>query len=321
MTVIRAYPRIHIALIDLGNATSRRYGGCGFTLDWPPVEVSVSDGEAQLIAPGLEARARCEIDVALHGLREAYKLREAKTAVLRLPPQHVGFGTKTALVLSVLQSHSLHHRQSVPIEELQRLSGRGGASGVGIHSFFTGGLIVDAGQPATVDRDFRPSSFAKLHAIPPLVARHAIPLKWNVGLFLTAGRHWSGSSENDFFKQNTPLEARDVYLTMGAVFHGVLPAFATGDIKLLQKSLLEIHATGFKTRELNSQSSSVKSLYHALATCNKWAVGLSSMGPLVYVVAEGEREELEQQMNVMATATGTHFYGMARGRNEGFDAL
>src|SRR6187397_3143910 len=60
--------------------------------------------------------------------------------------EHVGLGTKTAVILGALQAAAIASGYKVSRAELQLLSGRGGASGVGIHAFFIGGLVIDAGH-------------------------------------------------------------------------------------------------------------------------------------------------------------------------------
>jgi hypothetical protein len=70
---------------------------------------------------------------------------------------------------------------------------------------------------------------------------------------------------------------------MAALYHGVLPAFLLGGYSALALALAEVHRLGFKARELGNWSTQ---LQMAVATLFKegFAAGLSSVGPLVYVI-------------------------------------
>src|ERR1035441_2452586 len=62
MIVIKAFPRVHISLLDLGDVTPRRYGGAGFSIDGNGLEVSAKSSK-QTLKIGLDllesGRASC----------------------------------------------------------------------------------------------------------------------------------------------------------------------------------------------------------------------------------------------------------------------
>jgi beta-ribofuranosylaminobenzene 5'-phosphate synthase len=56
-------------------------------------------------------------------------------------------GSKTALLLSMIEALSLLAGCDLSPSKLVELSGRGGTSGVGVSSYFSGGMIFDLGRP------------------------------------------------------------------------------------------------------------------------------------------------------------------------------
>src|SRR5206468_1073340 len=105
---------------------------------------------------------------------------------------------KTSLILSVLTGLNALMRLGLSQKRLQTLSGRGGASGVGVHAFFEGGIIWDAGHPAEPRSKYVPSSVPGTRAIPPLLARLRFPERWRVALMLPAGSGVAGKEERAF---------------------------------------------------------------------------------------------------------------------------
>ena len=65
---------------------------------------------------------------------------------------------KTSLLLACLLAAKEELKLPLDMEALQFLSGRGGASGVGIHGFFTGGFLVDSGHSIEDINTLVPSS-------------------------------------------------------------------------------------------------------------------------------------------------------------------
>ena len=93
-------------------------------------------------------------------------LSPARLCVRSAPLEHLGLGVGTQLSLAVARAVlKLAGRDGVAPAELARLTGRGCRSGVGLHGFQHGGLIVDGGQKHDT-------------GIPPLVARMPFPNDW-----------------------------------------------------------------------------------------------------------------------------------------------
>lgn len=94
---VSAGSRIHISLADMGRASPRAYGGIGFMVDRVSgvLEIRQSDTPA-LQAGTLDRQTHREllelVTTLVHGEKAAVSVTVREHA-----PQHVGFGTKTAL--------------------------------------------------------------------------------------------------------------------------------------------------------------------------------------------------------------------------------
>src|SRR5262249_48602944 len=150
-------------------------------------------------------------------------------------------------------------------EAIQSLSRRGGTSGGGIHTYFVGGLVCDAGHRRTQKVvDFSPSSSRAPASTPPIVARVAPPRHWRVYTLTPGGQGSSGRSEENFFTANAPIPPDEILKTMSLVYHGIVPAFAMADYALLTESLHGLARIGFKEREVANYGNTVSTLVDSL---------------------------------------------------------
>lgn len=321
--IIRCYPRIHIGLMDLGNATFRKYGGAGFTLSGLPTEIVATRSRRIVVRDSgkLDVQGKKDLVSALQRLSDIAPLAKAQVTVRQLPPQHIGLGTKTSLLLGALMASSLAAGIRLPRSLLQQISSRGGTSGIGINTFFQGGFLTDAGHdPAESDR-FAPSSSRRPIEIPPVLCRASIPQQWLFYLLLPSGRRFSGGLEQEFFKQNTPIQKAEVLQSIGLLYHGVLPAILTNNLKLLKASIERLHETGFKNKELKAQPKVVRDIIYSFKDIPGCAIGLSSMGPLIYVIANKRNHQVHSQVEQVCKFTNTNMLGVYAGRNRGFEVI
>jgi beta-ribofuranosylaminobenzene 5'-phosphate synthase len=204
------------------------------------------------------------------------------------------------------------------VEKMQNLSGRGAASGVGIHSFFTGGVIWDVGHRADAARQLLPSGSTTGTGIAPLATRMPFPGAWRVMLLLPAERPMTGQEEIKFFVENAPVPKVEALSTMAALYHGVLPAILLGDYSALASALAEVHRVGFKARELGRWS---PQLQMVLATLSKdgFAAGLSSVGPLIYVILPDDDPVAIDSVRTICASLTTRMLTTVRGWNSGYE--
>jgi len=72
---------------------------------------------------------------------------------------------------------------------------------------------------------------------------------------------------------------------------------------------------------LNAQSESVKRILAHFSTIEGCAAGLSSMGPLVYVIADESDRHLDSQIVDICAKFGTRLLEKCKGRNSGFEVV
>lgn len=272
-------------------ATERRYGGAGCSVAGPPVDIFAEPAKQLTLElqVDVDTRAREELEQLEAKLSVALDGRGARVKINAMPPQHVGLGSKTALLLATATA-TLHVAEvATSRSELSHLSGRGGTSGAGINLFFEGGFVVDGGHFNSSDQKFGPSSEAAPGNIPPVLAHHPIPEGWRFHLIQAAEQGASGSAERDLFRRTTPLPRDEILETLAALHHAVLPGFALADLDLVSVGLRKTHSTGFKRRELDIQPQRVRDLYLQISSLPATAVGLSSVGPLLFAITDSEK--------------------------------
>lgn len=317
--LVRSFSRIHITLIDLAGVTHRRYGGVGFALDAFPIEVRalVAVNNEVNFECIIEARDRADVWALLERLSSKLSYKFC-IQVLSLPPPHVGFGSKTALLLAIATSCSALHGSPLTTTDLLKLSGRGGASGIGVNTFFVGGVVVDLGHPESANTPFTPSSSTQPALAPPIGVRLPFPQHWEIHLLLPKGYKYSAGSEVTFFQRNTPIPSEEALRVLAAVYHGVVPAFLEEDHQLLKRALMDVHAEGFKKREVDRQHPVVHELLQLLASYEYIAAGMSSMGPLLYAIVPKEKSTAMIRIfeDIQLNGCGSYL-GHCEGRNSG----
>jgi beta-ribofuranosylaminobenzene 5'-phosphate synthase len=310
-------------LLDLGHITHRAHGGAGFCIDGLPVEIEIRRSRSSQIIglDQLDDDGQRDLHAAIARLGNENSTPKLTIHLRNILPQHVGLGSKTATILGTLKALDLFLGTKLSDRRLQELSGRGGTSGVGVNAFFTGGFVVDCGHALAKDRPFVPSSRQTEFDIPPLACRLNIPRDWRIHLFLLPGRRLSSSSEAKFFRDNTPIPRREVLSAISVIYHGIVPAVISGDLQLLKDCLGELHLTGFKSRELRNQANCVRAFMHAVDASTNLAVGLSSLGPLVYAIGQSGHQTGETIVRRICTRYRGQFIGTFQGRNSGFKEI
>jgi beta-RFAP synthase len=156
-------------------------------------------------------------------------LSGARFRVVSAPPEHVGLGVGTQLSLAVVRALlelAGSHRPSP--ETVAALSGRGRRSGIGLHGFFRGGLIVDGGR-----RD-------DAH-LPPMVAQVPFPDDWSVLIVQPPGpRGRHGPDEVHAFADLPPLPYRITERLCRLVLLGILPAVIERDLPAFGAAVSEL---------------------------------------------------------------------------------
>jgi beta-ribofuranosylaminobenzene 5'-phosphate synthase len=317
---IVARPRIHVSLADMGFASLRAFGGIGFSIE-QPLTVFQFEQCSGIEIRGLQVldeEGRADLTQVIERMKNDQGEMHFRVILKEVPPQHVGFGTKTSLALALVAGVNAFRSTGWSVEQMQKLSGRGAASGIGIHSFFTGGAIWDVGHRANATEHLLPSGSTTVTGIPPLGARIPFPAAWRVMLLLPAERPMTGGEEIKFFVENAPVPRLEALSTMAALYHGVLPAILLGDYGALVSALGEVHRLGFKARELGKWSLQLQTTVAALSK-DGFAAGLSSVGPLIYVILPDDDPLAIDNVRAICAGLTTRMLTVVRGWNSGYE--
>ena len=142
--------RLHFGLIDLTGRLGRIDGSIGLTLDKPSFVLEARKAKrVEAVGAGVHQERVERLAKRLRALWEVggVHLRYEETI-----PAHVGLGSGTQAALSVI--HALAALYEVPLsaKEAARLSGRGGASGIGLYAFEKGRVSCGRGASLAVPK-------------------------------------------------------------------------------------------------------------------------------------------------------------------------
>jgi len=209
----------------------------------------------------------------------------ARIQVVAAPPDHVGLGVGTQLSLAVVRIVLKLAGDADPsVESMAALSARGRRSGIGLHGFLRGGLIVDGGR-----RD-------EVHP-PPLVARMQFPEDWSILIVQPPGpRGRHGPDELQAFNDLPPLPDRVTERLCRLVLLGILPAVAERDLPAFGAALDELQArigAAFAPVQGSAYASArSEGIIAELGRLGLSGAGQSSWGPTLYafgLLSESER--------------------------------
>ncbi len=304
----------------MGYVSPRVFGGIGFSIEHPVTvfQIEQSDKVAIHGLDKLDREARDDLNHLVHRMKEVQGNTTFRVVLKSSPPQHVGFGSKTSLALALIAGVNAVNRLGWSTEEMQRVSGRGGASGVGVHAFFNGGVIWDVGHSAHTTKQLVPSGSSAASAVPPLMVRLSFPETWRIVLVLPEESTMTGEEEVRFFADNTPIPPIEALSTMAALYHGVLPAIMLADYKALASALGDVHRVGFKDRELRRWSVQTRTCIDAFFE-EGLAAGMSSVGPLIYAIIPDNDKYAFERVQSVCKVFNMRMFALVKGWNSGYE--
>jgi beta-RFAP synthase len=279
---IQAGPRLHFGLIDLSGATRRIDGGIGLSIRDPLIEVTIDPSRVIEIQAPPQLRAIC-----VTAFRTVAALVEDLTARITVRSEilpHSGFGSGTQIALSVCKALvEFIKRDDISIEQLAIASGRGGTSGIGIHAFQRGGLIVDGGRAwPTQKREMGPSASFNFADIPPCIANLAFP-DWGICVALPRGmQRLHGEKEQALFQQLTPLPTSEVDVISRVILMGILPCVASSDFEGFCESMEELRKVGMKKKQWDLLGGEANPCAYLLKQNGFRGISTSSWGPIIF---------------------------------------
>src|SRR5579872_365685 len=139
---VQASTRIHTTLTNLSTLGRYINGGLGFAVEEPAWKITAKHGEMR---PGTPVSIVNHID----SLARRYSTAGMEVSFDQQVSSHVGHGSKTSLMLAVTEAFFRMYGIDLDREKLIRESGRGRTSGIGVKTYFDGGVILDGGHLKT----------------------------------------------------------------------------------------------------------------------------------------------------------------------------
>lgn len=303
---IRVPARLHLGFLDLNGDVGRRFGSVGLPLSEPETVVTLSRAAETSVEGSEAARAEQHLSALCRhiGIKSHHRL-----VVEQAIPSHAGLGSGTQIALAVAAALRTLHGLPLDIAGDAILLARGARSGIGIASFESGGVIVDAGKNSSG----RP---------PPVVARLPFPDEWRVLLILdeaVEGLH--GQDELQAFRALPQFPAAGAGEICRQVLMGLMPALVEHDLPVFGAAVTTIQ-TLIGTHFAPAQggvftSRRVEALARRLVDAGAVGIGQSSWGPTGFAFAPSE-DEARRMVDSVRDATGAGIeIRIVQGRNSG----
>lgn len=215
--------RLHLGFLDPAGTLGRRFGSVGLVIDGYETAIALNTASSdQVVADSPGALAEVERAAACLRILRQHSGCHAplRLHLLRVLPQHAGFGSGTQLALAVGRAFARLHELDVDTATLARWLGRGLRSGIGIAGFDQGGLLVDGGPGP----DGSPA---------PMLARMDLPEDWRI-IVVEDPHHrgLSGPQERQALAALSPLPQSAAAEICHQVLMRVLPGAASGEFVL-----------------------------------------------------------------------------------------
>lgn len=277
--------RIAISLIDMNGNLGRIAGGSGFALDKPNLEFvmqqadSIIINDRNLFSSELKAAAKNN----LTRLAKKYRFSGVEVTIKEAIPEHRGFGSKTATLLSLTKMFALLNSIDITYPELALFVGRGGTSGIGVNIIDRGGFIVDGGHSTKSKKEFTPSSASVPLTVPPLLARLTMP-RQDTLIVIPPLKKVFGETETKFFKELCPIPENDVQTISRIILMQLMPAVVENDLSNMAAAINSIQDLSWKRNEINLYGNHVKGIMHRGRAGGALMAGMSSIGPGIFFI-------------------------------------
>ena len=290
---IRVPARLHLGFLDPNGESGRRFGSIGLPLSEPETVVTLSRAQETVVEGPESGRAACHLATLCEhlGIRSHHRL-----VVEQAIPRHAGLGSGTQIALAVAAALRTLHGLPLDIAGDATRLARGARSGIGIASFESGGVIIDAGKGSSG----RP---------PPVVARLAFPEEWRVILILDPSRDGlHGEDEIEAFRSLPPFPASGIGEICRHVLMGVMPALVERDLAAFGAAISAIQMLVG-----NYFAPAQGGVFTSEARCRGWRIALPKLAQSASARARGDRRDLPSRLRRKRPAAWWPPTGNARG--------
>lgn len=289
---ITAFPRIHMTLIGMNSDGYRINGGIGFSITDPKVYYYFTlSPKFQLIDDRIFGFTIDEIERIKNRINqlqiEFSFINSIKCRITGESMTHYGLGTSTATYLSCIEALFILNNYGYNELLLQKISSRGGTSGIGINTYFNGGCVLDVGIPKRIEEELGPSSISIERNKLPLIIKQIKTPPWKVGIAIPKLiRCKSELEEVSFFKNTCPIDRNEVEIILYEVIYGSLSSLIENNFDDFCFSVNAIQKTKWKQEERNLYKGEISELEEILIKKGAKCVGMSSLGPGIYFLSE-----------------------------------
>lgn len=296
--IINISSRLHFSLISLHENGYRRNGGFGFAIEEPSLRIrSEESSEFFIIDHRERGFGDSEIKRLIEILRQTAErmnfTRRCSIEIAGDVASHTGFGTGTAIRLASLELLYLINEVDYTEEEIINASGRGGTSGIGIRTYFSGGYVFDIGRSDTKGT-FLPSCAAENESSLPLTFLQEPMPDWEIGLCIPHHIHPKTEiEEKEFFRKICPIEPVESYETLYHVVYGLIGGVKENNKTAFGQALKNLQSCRWKQAERQLYNGEIESVEKALYDAGADAVGMSSLGPTLFFLANNVSEVIQ----------------------------
>lgn len=270
----------------------RKNGGIGFSIESPSAIIGAQlNDELNIKDERQRPFEQSELDQLIGDIDSIVVENALEPAAITISgtiQTHVGMGSGTAIRLAMLEALFTLNGLSRSNNQLVEQSKRGGTSGIGVTSYFNGGMILDLGRPS----DGLPSipssqSQKQLFPTPALPSLEMPP--WPLCVCVPANiRGKTQQEEVEFFERTLPLSIEDSYRTCYEAVFGIYGSVKDRDYYAFCRAVSSIQTTAWKALEWNEYGSALQSLKGNLERAGVDCVGMSSLGPSLFCFAPPE---------------------------------
>jgi beta-ribofuranosylaminobenzene 5'-phosphate synthase len=291
--VAEVHPRVHLGLISMHAGAVRRNGGIGFAVAAPDAIISISlSKDLQVIDERCFAFSASEMaqleDTVSRAMVEDGLGLGADVRITGKLRTHVGMGSGTALRLGILEGIYTCYGIAAERGHLIKRSRRGGTSGVGINTYFSGGLVLDLGVPQD-GAGYGPSSRANPTRSPIALPALQIP-EWSLCLCVPRSiRPKTQEEEVEFFARTAPLGPEASFRAAYEALFNVYASVAESDYMAFCRAVDAMQQTEWKAKEWNEYGATLTALRINLLRLGADCVGMSSLGPMLFCFGDSWR--------------------------------
>jgi beta-RFAP synthase len=281
---VDAPARLHLGFIDPNASLGRAFGSVGLTIDTHGTRITARHAEAMRVEGATSEAQRARIERYLEQLRSAFGGSPVAVEVNESPRSHTGLGSGTQLALAVGTAYVRLAGRGATTTQIARLLERGARSGIGIHGFDHGGLMVDGGHGANFT--------AGSARVPPLLFRQPFPEAWRVLLVDDTSREGLHGDE-----ERRGLAALGAFPRALAahlshlVLMRILPGIAESDFDAFAKGIGELQQTiGDYFAPVQGGVFSSPAVAAALDSVSTPGIGQTSWGPTGFAFFRSAQE-------------------------------